>query len=352
MNVHLQKLYVLCVCKFSIRLKQSAKTTNYRKAISWTIKIAIVLAAFWFIYKEIFAKPDIIDNFREMLSKPLETKLLLLTIGLTFVNWGFESLKWKSLIDKIEKISFFTAYKAILSGVTVSIFTPNRVGEYAGRIFHLEKADRINAVLITMVCGVAQLLVTIFAGVIALSFFAPYNLDIENYISIYYYYALLVIFIGGAGFLLFAYLNASLMAPMIKRMKILGKWRKYGKLFGKFEKIELLKVLLYSFGRFAVFTLQFYLLLLIFGVTVPYFPAVMMISITYFVMAIIPTVAIAELGIRGIVAVELISMVAPASSDLGILTASFALWLVNLAFPALLGSLFIFNLKFFRQNGA
>lgn len=348
----MQKLYVLCVCKFSIRLEQSAQTTNYRKSISWAIKVAIVLAAFWFIYKEIFTKQHIIENFKMMLDRPLEIRLLLLTIGLTFVNWGFESLKWKSLIDKIEKISFLTAYKAILSGVTVSIFTPNRVGEYAGRIFHLEKADRINAVLITMVCGVAQLLVTIFAGIIALAFFAPANLNIEEHISIYYYYALLVIFIGGAGFLLFAYLNASLMAPVIKRMKILGKWRRYGKLFGKFEKAELLKVLLYSFGRFAVFTLQFYLLLLIFGVTIPYFPAVMMISITYFVMAIIPTIAIAELGIRGVVSVYLISMVVSVPNELGILTASFALWLVNLAFPALLGSLFIFNLKFFRQNGA
>ncbi len=347
----MRKLYVLCYAN-SLDLKQSFNITKYRKAISWTIKIAIVLAAFWFVHKEVFAKQHIIENFKEMLDKPLEIRLLILTIALTFVNWGFESLKWKSLIDKIEKISFLTAYKAILSGVTVSIFTPNRVGEYAGRIFHLEKADRINAVLITMVCGVAQLLVTIFAGIIALSFFAPTNLDIEKHISMYYYYALLVIFIGGAGFLLFAYLNASLMAPVIKRMRILGKWRRYGKLFGRFEKKELSKVLLYSFGRFIVFTLQFYLLLLIFGITIPYFPAIMMISITYFVMAIIPTIAIAELGIRGVVSVYLISLVTPIPNELGILTASFALWLVNLAFPALLGSLFIFNLKFFRQNGA
>lgn len=331
-------------------MEQSVSTTNYRKAISWSIKILIVLAAFWFIYKEIFAKQHIIESFKHTFDKPISLKLLILTLVLTFVNWGFESLKWKSLIDKIEKISFYKAFKAVLSGVTVSIFTPNRVGEYAGRIFHLDKADRINAVLITMVCGVAQLLVTIFAGVIALAFFVPSNIAIEDYMSIYYYYALLVIFIGGAGFLLFAYLNASLLAPMIKRMQILGKWRRYGKLFGKFEKKELLKVLLYSFGRFAVFTLQFYLLLLIFGVNIPYFPAIMMISITYFVMAIIPTIAIAELGVRGSVSIFLISMVTPIPNEVGILAASFALWLVNLALPALLGSLFIFNLKFFRQS--
>lgn len=325
---------------------EATAKSNYRKVFSWTAKIAIVIAAFWFIYKEIFAKQDIINSFRELVDKPLEYNLLALTIALVFLNWGFEALKWKSLIDKVEKISLFKAFKAIFSGVTVSIFTPNRVGEYVGRIFHLQKADRINAILITMVCGVAQLLITIATGLAALVFFVPrYTELVDNFGG--YYYALAALVLGIAASLLFGYLNASLVAPMVRKMRILGKWRRYGKLFARFSKPELLKVLAYSLGRYVVFTLQFYLLLKIFGVEVNYLSAMMMISITYFVMAIIPTVAIAELGVRGSVAVYFIGMLSP--NELGILTASFALWLVNLAFPALLGSLFIFNLKFFKQ---
>ena len=134
------------------------------KIISWLIKIAIIALAVWFIYKEVFAKNDILQSLRKILDNPLENPQFLLVLLLVFVNWGFEALKWKSLIDKIEKISLPRAFKAIFSGVTVSIFTPNRAGEYVGRIFHLEKADRINAVLITMVCSVAQLMVTSSAG--------------------------------------------------------------------------------------------------------------------------------------------------------------------------------------------
>jgi len=328
-------------------MPQSPQRT-YRKALSWLVKIAIVLAAFWFIYKEVFAKQDILLNFRDMLDHPLDYQLLALVLLLVFVNWGFESMKWKSLIDKLERITYRKAFQAILSGVTVSIFTPNRIGEYAGRIFHLEKADRINAVLVTMVCGISQLLVTIFTGLIAVAIFTHRFIQIEQYMSIYYYYSLLILVIGVAFFLLFAYLNASLVAPMIKKMEILGKYRSYGRLFSRFSKAELTKVLTYSFGRYAVFTLQFFLLLRIFGVEIDYPNALMLISITYFVMAIIPTIAIAELGVRGSVAVYFIGMVS--NNDLGILTASFMLWLINLALPALLGSLFIFKLKFFRQK--
>lgn len=325
--------------------------SNFRKVFSLSVKLAILAAAFWFIYKEIFVveegEQDFIKEFKDLIDGPIEYNLLAIVFVLVFFNWGFESLKWKSLIDKVEKISIYRAFKAIFSGVTVSIFTPNRVGEYVGRVFHLQKADRINAILITMICGVAQLLVTVATGLAAGVVFMPrYTTVVEQFG--FYYYAVAVLVIAIAGFLLFGYLNASLVTPVIKKIRILGKWRRYGKLFARFSKAELLKVLLYSFGRYAVFTLQFYLLLRIFGVHIGYLPAMMMISLTYFVMAIIPTIAIAELGVRGSVAVYFLGMLSP--NEVGILSASFALWIVNLALPALLGSLFIFNLKFFKQE--
>ena len=85
-----------------------------------------------------------------------------------FLNWFLESLKWRFLISKIEKISIKRSLRAIFSGITVSAFTPNRVGEYAGRVFCLEKADRVQAVLITVIGSMAQLVVTIVFGLIGI----------------------------------------------------------------------------------------------------------------------------------------------------------------------------------------
>ena len=52
-----------------------------------------------------------------------------------FLNWLVEALKWRYMISKIENISIMTAYRAVLTGITVSTFTPNRIGEYGGRVF-------------------------------------------------------------------------------------------------------------------------------------------------------------------------------------------------------------------------
>ena len=35
--------------------------------------------------------------------------------------------------------TFFTAYKSVLSGVTLSLNTPNRIGEYGGRILYVKE---------------------------------------------------------------------------------------------------------------------------------------------------------------------------------------------------------------------
>ena len=65
--------------------------------------------------------------------------LIFIVVLMMFINWMLESLKWKFMIRKIEAISFFTSFRAIFSGITVSSFTPNRIGEYGGRVFCLEK---------------------------------------------------------------------------------------------------------------------------------------------------------------------------------------------------------------------
>ena len=80
------------------------------------------------------------------------------------INWSFEAIKWKILIEKIQKIKFLTSLKAVMAGITVSAFTPNRVGEFGGRIFFLESQNRTKAIVLTFLGNVAQLLVTIVVG--------------------------------------------------------------------------------------------------------------------------------------------------------------------------------------------
>ena len=66
-----------------------------------------------------------------------------------------------------------------------------------------------------------------------------------------------------------------------------------------------------------------------------------------FIISVIPTIAITEIGIRGSVAILLFGLVS--ENTVGILSATFVMWVVNLLLPALIGTIFIFTLKFFRR---
>ena len=46
------------------------------------------------------------------------------------VNWFAESYKWQLLVNPIENIGFKAAVFAVLSGLAVAMFTPNRSGDF------------------------------------------------------------------------------------------------------------------------------------------------------------------------------------------------------------------------------
>jgi uncharacterized membrane protein YbhN (UPF0104 family) len=49
---------------------------------------------------------------------------------LLFVNWGIEARKWQLMMRPVQRVSFLTSVKAILSGLALSLFLPNGFGEY------------------------------------------------------------------------------------------------------------------------------------------------------------------------------------------------------------------------------
>ena len=66
------------------------------------------------------------------------------------------------------------------------------------------------------------------------------------------------------------------------------------------------------------------------------------ITVMFWILAIIPSFAIAELGIRGTVAKTLFAY---SLNTIGILTVTFGIWFANLFIPALIGSLLILGIK-------
>ncbi|MCK9203771.1 MAG: flippase-like domain-containing protein [Bacteroidales bacterium] len=335
--------------------------SKIRKIANLTIQLLILCATFGFIYKQVVYKNDvaaILKNFEGEFSKPGFVKGMILMVLLMIINWGIEAWKWEFLIGKIEKVSFIKAFQAVLSGVSISSFTPNRIGEFFGRVFILEKASHIEGILITVLGSMSQLLITILAGSLSLLVFIPNYLSDTVFSHGYLYYSLVAIVLSFDVLILGLFFNVSFLSSLKEKILKNGlkKLRKFFRIFSFYHNKEIGKVILLSFLRYGVFSFQFFLLLRLFGVAIPFFQAQVLISLLFFIMAVVPTIALTEIGIRGSVAIYIFglyfSRVNPShpGCTLCIFAASTLLWLINVGVPALIGSLFLFRLQFFRNR--
>ena len=294
------------------------------------------------------------------LAKPAFRLGILLVICMMVINWSLEAVKWKYLIGKVEKVSFFKAFQAVLTGISISSFMPNRTGEFFGRIYILKTASRVEGILITVVGSMSQLLITVLAGSIALLIFIPHHLSATGFSHGYLYYGICMLVIALDSILVALFFKLSFLTTL-KEMILqngLKRLRKFFRVFAFYHNREMATVMALSLARYLVFSTQFYLLLVLSHVSIPYFTALVLIALIYFIMTIIPTVALTELGVRGSVALYIFGLyfgqLLPKAEifNVEIFAASTLLWMINLGIPALAGTLFVFRLQFFRKTEA
>ncbi|MCD6179288.1 MAG: flippase-like domain-containing protein [Bacteroidales bacterium] len=328
-----------------------------KKSINLLLRTMIVLATYGFLFYELFVK----NKFSDLNLNILDTNLSIYILGVVFflmpLNWGLESIKWQFLIRKVEKIRVLTAFKAVLTGSAISFFTPNRIGDFFGRVFILKKGDRIDGIFATIIGNIGQLFITLILGSTALLFFLPNinnaYLNFNNLSLILI--AILVILINLS--LVLVFLNIGILHTFFSHFKFLERWRfvRHLKILQNFETHELWKVLGLSLLRFLVYSFQFYLVFYSFGIPLPFLSGLLIIFILFFTLTTVPTIAIAELGIRGLISLFVLKTFGPAELSINIIeanviAASSALWLINLAIPAIFGTFFVYELKFFRKN--
>ena len=128
--------------------------------------IVLILLSYGFIIFKILNFKELKEiSFSSLHFSSFYLLIFSVVILLMFLNWSIETIKWKILIDKIQAFSFFNAFKAIFAGITIGIFTPNRVGEIGGRVLFLDKGKRTFGVLATGIGSFAQFITTISTGI-------------------------------------------------------------------------------------------------------------------------------------------------------------------------------------------
>jgi hypothetical protein len=332
-----------------------------KKTYNILLGILILAATYGFLYKKIFYGRDWhqqYDRFTNLLEKPGIRNYLVLVLLLMLVNWGIESQKWRFIIKKIEKVSFFKSLQAVFTGVSISFFTPNRTGEFVGRAFILDKASHVEGILLTIVGSMCQLYITILTGTLALLVFIPKFLGHTTFFSGYIFVGIAFLIILMDLLLLFLLLNIQFLSVLREKLlrSRLKRFRRHLAVFSEFRPRDMIYVIFMSFLRYTVFTSQFIILLKMFSIPVSLFDGIIITSLVFFILSIVPTVTLTELGIRDSATIYFFGIYFSHSAGMsdpvmiGILSAATLLWIINLAIPAVTGTLFVFRLKFFRKN--
>ena len=331
------------------------KKTITPKVKSLLLKFSILIASLYFIYAKITEQHNYSIAFtqiHQVTTVQLTIQILLLLI-LMLINWAFEAIKWRKLVLKLETLSFLRALKSVFTGVTVSVFTPNRIGEFGGRIIYLKPENRLKAIMLNFVGTSAQLLVTLVTGLFAFFYYYIYCISFANpssnattvIKSSFFTIGLSLIF---TTLLIVLYFNCSKLAQIDVFKKRLPRFQTYFEALAQSTQKELVLMLLISFFRYCVFTLQFYILLKFYQVPIDFIQGIAMIALTFFAITIIPTVSITEIGVRAFAALTFIGILS--NNNAGIAMASLTLWIVNVAIPATIGSLFLLRVNLFARQ--
>ena len=152
-----------------------------------------------------------------------------------------------------------------------------------------------------------------------------------------------------AGMVLVVFLfRLSWIIRLFEKIPGITRYLKYILVLEEFTPKLLLRLLVLSLLRYLVFVLQYIFLLQVLQVEVGWQQGFWLISVLYLVMAIVPSFAIADLGIRGKFSTELLSLYS--ANIIGILGTTFGIWFINLFIPALAGSYFIIAKRIFERS--
>lgn len=310
------------------------KNIKVRKTLVWTLKLVLFIGVLYFFVQQVLR-----IEFRHFQSIYLSQPFYLIAVVLLLpVNWGLELLKWQRIL-KANHIDYSlkALFQSLFSGVTTGIITPNRIGNFIGRMIFFKGKVRGQLILGTLYSNFSQFLVTLLFGAIGFILlkeilFQAYGATIVNtsivisILSLMFYFAVPIVPLSN-----FRFLN--------KKLNILIQ-------FQKVSTKLIFPLLLFSSLRYLVFSIQFLFMLMAFGAAAS-FNLYAGILLLYLVSTLTPSLFFGKLLIRETAGLIILSLFINNSAI--IVISSLLLWFVNLGIPSLLGLLFILRKKNFKN---
>lgn len=256
------------------------RTVLHKSKQYWltALKVLLLGLTFAYIYYKITSGATLRWNtfIAEIQSKNFG--YVVLFILLASINWILEIAKWQMVVSKIKPISFYEATKQSLAALTVSLPTPNRIGDYGAKAFFYPSEKRKEILLLNFINNSAQMLITCLLGsigilVIATSYSLPFS---EENLSLA---LLLLVVLVVAGY-------------FFRKKQLLIKGLSVANLFQYIKKLPntiKLKLVLYSLLRYTVFSFLFFIILLFFDAEISVLKAIPPLFTMYLLVSVLPS---------------------------------------------------------------
>lgn len=301
-----------------------------KQFLVFTIKVLIVCGAFYFIYRQLADNDQLDwDKFLALFHKNQSVGGILFLLLLSFLNRFFEILKWQNLVASFRKISLGEATAQVLGALTAGIFTPNGLGEYAGKALFYEKEKTKKIVFLNLVCNGIQMLLTVVFGIFGLLYFnAEFNIITTKTIAILF--GILLVLVLASFFLKTIAIKGYSIEKLVHKINQIPK------------SIHRKNIVL-GLCRYLVFSHQYYFLFLAFDVHLPYLILMSAITSIYFLASSLPSFQFLDFAVKGSVAVYFFGLLGV--NEWIVIFITTLMWLLNVVIPVVIGSYYVLNFK-------
>ncbi|MFT4061684.1 MAG: lysylphosphatidylglycerol synthase domain-containing protein [Edaphocola sp.] len=302
---------------------------------------SLMLLLLWLIYRQLGRNGDLSAQWQSLLANWQRGNALALAIVLALapINWMLEAVKWKMLLQKIQPLPYPRALASTLTGTAFALVTPNKVGDFAGRILYLRNSNKLRAAIAVLISNLSQTLVTYFFGIVGLVFFSI------RYRSAWAFPVLMLALVSAA-LLAFLYLRIDLVARWAEGRKCLRKIVISIRVVKRYSRRDLWLLMAVACIRFVVYNFQFVLLANVSGAGLPWAEGLLLSALMFWMITVIPSIFLADLGVRGFVAGLLFTDTGLTHNSVAILAGSYLIWLLNLVLPAIMGSALVLSIRF------
>lgn len=307
-----------------------------RKHWQLTAKVLVItcaVLAYGFIIHKLVSFEHwhtLISSFKTS-QQTLPTLLLLLLLWL--INLACETKKWQALMQPFTAIRFKKAWQQIMAGTTTAVGSPARIAEMGGRMALLPKQQHMNAAIMTTVGGIIQNLI-IFAGGLLTLLISP---QLSDQIELPFRIIELAI----------ALMVVVVVVILVFKLLFPKYFKFYVRSFQKMNRGTLTKSFTWTTLRYLTYISQLYAWCSLWGLNANLLEFIPAASIYFFLITIIPSHILVDMGIRGSVALAIFSLLF--SKTPLILAAAFCLWCSNVIIPTIIGSYILVRQKLIKQ---